>query len=45
MFKILLVILVIVAIFCLCVFIIGLFALFQKNELPDFEDVEVSNSV
>ena len=45
LFKILFVIALIATIFCLCVFIIGLFTLFQKNELPDFEDVEVSNSV
>jgi hypothetical protein len=44
LFNILFVIAVIATIFCLCVFIAGLFDAFQKNELPDFEDVEVRNS-
>jgi len=39
LFKILFVIASIGFIFCLCVFIAGVFDAFQKNELPDFEDV------
>ena len=39
MFKILLIIALMVAIFCLCVFIGGLFIAFQKYELPDIENV------
>ena len=41
MFKVLLVIAVITAIFCLCVIIASLFAVFFKNGLPDVEDIEV----
>jgi hypothetical protein len=40
MFKILLIITVMVAIFCLCVAIVAIFAAFRENELPDIEDVE-----
>ncbi|MGB2928992.1 MAG: hypothetical protein WBB70_08790 [Desulfobacterales bacterium] len=43
-FKTLFVIAEIAAIFCMWVFIVALFTVFQKNELPDFEDIEVSNS-
>jgi hypothetical protein len=39
LFKLLFVIASIAFIFCLCVFIAGVFDAFQKNELPDFEDV------
>ncbi len=39
LFKILFVIALIATIFCLCVFMCGLFISFQKNELPDIEDV------
>lgn len=39
LFKILFVIALIATIFCLCVFIGGLFIALQKNELPDIEDV------
>jgi hypothetical protein len=39
LFKILFVIAFIAFIFCLCVFAGGLFMVFQKNELPDLEDV------
>ena len=40
MFKILLIIALMVAIFCLCGAIVALFAAFRENELPDIEDVE-----
>jgi len=39
LFNILFVIALIATIFCLCVFMGGLFIAFQKNELPDIEDV------
>jgi len=39
LFKILFVIAFIAFIFCLWVFMGGLFVAFQKNELPDIEDV------
>jgi hypothetical protein len=39
LFKLLFVMASIAFIFCLCVFIAGVFDAFQKNELPDFEDV------
>ena len=39
LFNILFVVSVIVAILCLCVFLDSLFILFQKNELPNIEDV------
>ncbi len=39
LFKILFVIALMATLFCLCVFIGGLFIAFQKNELPDIEDV------
>jgi len=39
LFKILFVIASIAFIFCLCVFIAGVFDSHQKNELPDIEDV------
>ena len=39
LFKILFVIAVIATIVCLGVFLGSLFILFQKNELPDIEDV------
>ncbi len=42
MFKILLIIALIVAIFCLYVAIVTLFAASRENELPDIEDVEVN---
>ncbi len=38
-FNIMFFVSVIAAIFCLCVFLGSLFILFQKNELPDIEDV------
>ncbi len=41
MFKILLIIAVIVAIFCLCVVIGCLFAAARENSLPDIDDVEL----
>jgi hypothetical protein len=41
MFKILLIIAVIVAIFCMCVVIGCLFAATRENELPDIDDVEL----
>ena len=44
MFKILLVIAVIAAIFCMWVFIVALLTVFQKNELPEIEDVEVGSN-
>ena len=44
LFNILFVISVIATIFCLCVFMGGLLIEFQKNEFPDLEDIEVSNS-
>ena len=39
LFNILFVVAVIATIICLCVFLGGLFILFEKNELPDMEDV------
>ena len=39
LFNILFVIAVIATVVCLCVFIVALFDAFQKNELPDIEDV------
>jgi len=39
LFNILFVVAVIAIIICLCVFLGGLFILFEKNELPDMEDV------
>jgi len=39
LFNILFVVSVISAILCLCMFLDSLFILFQKNELPDIEDV------
>ena len=42
MFKILLILTLIVAIFCLYVAIVTLFAISRENELPDIEDVEYS---
>jgi hypothetical protein len=45
MFKVLLVIAVITAIFCLCVAISALFAASRENELPDIEDVEVNEII
>ena len=41
MFKILLIIAVIVAIFCLCVVIGCLFAAAKKSELPDIDDIDL----
>ena len=41
MFKILLMISVIVAIFCMCVVIGCLFAAAKENSLPDISDVEL----
>jgi len=38
-FNILFVIAVIATIFCLCVFMGGLFIVLEKNEFPDIEDV------
>jgi len=40
MFKIFLIIALMLAIFCLYVVIVALFAAFRENELPDIEDVE-----
>ena len=42
MFKILLIIAVIVALFSLCVVIGCLFAASKGNELPDIDDVEIA---
>ena len=39
LFKMLFVIALIATIFCLCVFMGGLFNAFQKEELPDIENV------
>jgi hypothetical protein len=39
LFKMLFVIAFIAFILCLCVFAVGLFMAFQKNEFPDLEDV------
>jgi hypothetical protein len=39
MFKILLMIVTLAVFFCLCVFMVCLFAAFSENELPDIEDV------
>jgi len=39
LFKILFVIALIATIFCLCVFMAGAFIAFQKNELPDIDDL------
>jgi hypothetical protein len=44
MFKILLVIAVIAAIFCMWVFIVALLTVFQKNELPEIEDDELGSN-
>jgi hypothetical protein len=41
MFKILLIIELIIAIFCLYIFIRALFAASRENELPDIKDVEI----
>ena len=41
LFNILFVIAFIAFILCLCVFIAGIFDAFQKNELPEIEDVVV----
>ena len=41
MFKILLIITLIVAIFCLYVAIVTLLAISRENEFPDIEDVEL----
>jgi hypothetical protein len=45
MFKILLIIALMVAIFCLCIAISALFAASRENELPDIEDVEVNEII
>ena len=45
MFKILLIIVLMVAIFCLCVAIAALFVTSRENELPDIEDVEVNEII
>ena len=42
MFKILLSITLIAAIFCLCIFIATLFAASRENELPDIKDFEMN---
>ena len=42
MFKIILIISLMAAIFCLGVAISALFAAHRENELPDIEDVEVN---
>ena len=44
-FKILFVIALIAFILCLCIFIRVLFMGFQKNELPDIEDVQASINI
>jgi len=44
LFKILFVIAFIAFILCLCVFAAGLFMAFQKNELPDLEDVKTGSN-
>ena len=44
LFKILFVIAFIAFIFCLCVFAGGIFMTFQKNELPDLEDVKTGSN-
>jgi len=45
MFKILLIISLMVAIFCLCVAITALIAASRENEFPDIEDVEVNEII
>ena len=45
MFKILLIIALMVAIFCLCFAIAALVAASRENELPDIEDVEVNEII
>ena len=45
MFKILLIIPLMIAIFCLCVAIAAFFAASRENELPDIEDVEVNEII
>jgi hypothetical protein len=45
MFKILLVIALMAAIFCLCVAIATLFAASRENELPGIEDVEINEII
>jgi len=45
MFKILLIIPLMVAIFFLCVAIAAFFATSRENELPDIEDVEVNEII
>ena len=45
MFKILLIIALMVAIFCLCVAISALFTASRENELPGIEDVEVDEII
>jgi hypothetical protein len=45
MFKILLIIALIAAIFCLYVAIAALFAASRENELPGIEDVEVNEII
>ena len=45
MFKILLIIALMVAIFCLCVAIVVLFTASRENELPDIDDVEFNEIV
>jgi hypothetical protein len=45
MFKILLIIALMVAIFCLYVAISALFAAYRENELPDIDDVEVNEII
>ena len=45
MFKLLIIIVGIAAIFCLYAFIACLFAMSRENELPDIEDVEVGEMI
>jgi hypothetical protein len=45
MFKILLIIALMVAIFCLYGAILALFAAYRENELPDIDDVEVNEII
>ena len=44
LFKILFGFALIAAIFCMWVFIVALLTVFQKNELPEIEDVEVGSN-
>jgi len=45
MFKILLIIALMGAIFCLCAAIVALLATSRENELPDIKDVEINEII